>query len=71
MTTPQEYKEDILNKLSGLTNYVTALSDILTDANLMNPDEELAKIENQILMIQGQKEFVRMAIQSMKDTYVK
>lgn len=71
MTTPQEYKEDILNKLSGLTNYVTALSDILTDANLMNPDEELAKIENQILMIQGQKEFVRMAIQSMKDTYAK
>ena len=71
MTTPQEYKEDILNKLSGLTNYVTALSDILTDANLMNPDEELAKIENQILMIQGQKEFVRMAIQSMKDAYAK
>lgn len=71
MTTPQEYKEDILNKLSGLTNYVTALSDILTDANLMNPDEELAKIENQILMIQGQKEFVRMAIQAMKDEYAK
>ena len=71
MTTPQQHKEDILNKLSGLTNYVTALSDILTDANLMNPDEELAKIENQILMIQGQKEFVRMAIQSMKDTYAK
>lgn len=71
MTTPQQHKEDILNKLSGLTNYVTALSDILTDTNLMNPDEELAKIENQILMIQGQKEFVRMAIQSMKDTYAK
>lgn len=67
--TPLEHQQEILEKLSGLTDYVKRLSVILDNADLNKPDEDLAKIENHILMIQGQKEFVRMSITEMRGTY--
>lgn len=67
--TPLEHQQEILEKLAGLTDYVNRLSVVLDNADLNKPDEDLAKIENHILMIQGQKEFVRMAITDMRGKY--
>ena len=67
--TPLEYQQDILSKLSGLTDYVNRLSIILNEVDINKPDDDMAKIENHILMIQGQKEFVKIAITDMKGQY--
>lgn len=67
--TPQEHQQDILSKLSGLSDYVNKLSTILDEIDINRPQDELPRIENHILMIQGQKEFVKMSITAMKDKY--
>lgn len=65
--TPQEHQQEILDKLSLLTDYVNRLSTVLDEIDFRHIGEDLPKVENHILMIQGQKEFVKIALQGMRD----
>jgi len=67
--TPEEFQTEILTKLKNLTNYVNRLDNVISEMDLMKPKENIESLENHILMIQAQKEFVKMALQEMKDTY--
>lgn len=66
MKTPKEHQTNILDKLKALRGYVDRLSTTLEQADLTKPDDDIQKIESEILMIQGQKEFVKQAIQEME-----
>ena len=69
--TAVEHQQDILKKLTTLTGFVDRLDDVIKNMDLMKPQENLEKLENHILMIQGQKEFVKMALNKMKDEHGK
>lgn len=69
--TPIQHRDNILDKLKGLTNYVNRLNTVITDMDLSKPNDNIETLENYILMIQGQKEFVKQSIQQMRDVYGK
>ena len=67
--TPQEHQTDILDKIDRLKNYIDRFSVTLSDTDFTKPSDNIDNIENAILIIQGQKEFVKMSLQDMKDEY--
>ena len=67
--TPQEHQTEILEQLKNLTNFVNRLDTVIENMDLRKPKENLEELENHILMVQGSKEFVKIAIQTLKDKY--
>ena len=64
--TSIEHRDNIQSKLAGLKNYVDRLAFTLQGIDLTKSHENVAELENYLLMIQGQKEFVKQAIKNMK-----
>jgi hypothetical protein len=62
-------QQDIQDKLVTLNSYINRLESVIHRMDLSKKEENLDALENHIFMIQGQQQFVREAIETMKKEF--
>jgi len=67
--TSEEYKKDIQKKLQNLKTYINKLSNEIDKIDMSKPKEKIPDIENILMMMTGQREIIKMAINDMKEKY--